>query len=84
MHLLPEDFSSPCWKRLTQTLTARLQELRELNDSASFDPIKTSALRGSIAEVKKILSLADEVSDRPATVPGFAGVGDPMGDQPEM
>lgn len=64
-----EDFRSSTWKRLTQLLEERLQELRELNDNPSFDPIKTSGIRGGIAEVKRILSLAEQASLSPAVDP---------------
>lgn len=64
-----EDFRSRTWKRLTQTLEDRLQELRELNDSPSFDEVKTAGIRGGIAELKRILSLAEEVSLSPAVDP---------------
>lgn len=64
-----EDFRSATWKRLTQTLEQRLQELRELNDNPSFGPEKTAGIRGGIAELKRILSLADMVSLSPAVDP---------------
>lgn len=77
--LKPEDFRSQAWKRLTQTLNERLQELRELNDSPSFDESKTAGIRGGIAELKRILSLADEASLSPAVDPDELSnsVGDP-------
>ena len=52
-----EDFSTPTWRRLTQHLEARLQALRERNDSTSNDQNKTAAIRGQIAAVKEILAL---------------------------
>jgi len=64
-----EDFHSPTWKRLTHALESRLQELRELNDSASFGAEQTAAIRGSIAEIKRILALADKASASPAVIP---------------
>ena len=64
-----EDFLSPAWKRLTQTLENRLKELRELNDSPSFGPEKTALIRGQISELKRILSLADPASLSPAVSP---------------
>lgn len=70
-----EDFHSPAWKRLTQTLEARLQELRELNDNPSFGAEKTALIRGGISELKRILSLSEEVSLSPAVNPDeLAGV----------
>lgn len=67
--LKPEDFRSNTWRRLTQTLNDRLQELRELNDSPSFSAEKTAQIRGGIAELKRILALADEVSASPVVSP---------------
>jgi hypothetical protein len=64
-----EDFQTPTWKRLTQHLEDRLQALRELNDSQSFGPEKTAAIRGSIAEVKRILALASDASAGQAVAP---------------
>jgi hypothetical protein len=69
MHLTHEDFRSGTWKRFSRLLQERLQELRELNDSQSFGTEKTSSIRGSIAEVKRILALADEASASQAVVP---------------
>lgn len=68
--LRTEDFRSSTWKRLTQTLEDRLQELRELNDNPSFSPDKTALIRGGISELKRILSLADQASLSPAVDPG--------------
>jgi len=68
-HMRPEDFRSATWKRLTQTLNDRLQELRELNDSPSFGTEKTAHIRGGIAELKRILALADEASASPVVSP---------------
>lgn len=77
--LKPEDFRSQTWKRLTQTLNERLQELRELNDNPSFDQVKTAGIRGGIAELKRILSLAEQASLSPAVDPDelAQSVGDP-------
>jgi hypothetical protein len=73
--LKAEDFRSQTWKRLTQTLEERLEELRELNDSPSFGPEKTALIRGGISEVKRILSLAERASLSPAVDPDeLAGV----------
>lgn len=77
--LKPEDFRSQTWKRLTQTLNERLQELRKLNDNPSFDQVKTAGIRGGIAELKRILSLAEQASLSPAVDPDelAQSVGDP-------
>ena len=64
-----EDFRTPTWRRLTQLLNERVQELRELNDIQSYGPEQTAAIRGGIAELKKILSLAEEASLSPAVDP---------------
>lgn len=74
-----EDFRSQTWKRLTQTLEQRLQELRELNDNPSFDETKTAGIRGGITELKRILSLAEQASLSPAVDPNelAQSVGDP-------
>lgn len=56
-----EDFRTAAWKRLTKHLQQRLQELRELNDG-QHDATRTSEIRGSIKEVKRILDLADTAS----------------------
>ena len=70
-----EDFRSSTWKRLTQTLQERLQELRELNDTLSFGIEETSRIRGGISEIKRILSLADDASLSPTVDPDeLAGV----------
>jgi len=74
--LTPEDFQSKTWKRLRSSLQARLQELRESNDSPS-EMAHTAAIRGSIAEVKRILALDERASARPAVSPDeLVGAGD--------
>lgn len=64
-HLRLEDLRSETWRRLTTHLQARLQELRESNDSPSCDADKTALIRGQIKAVKEILDLADSVSSSP-------------------
>jgi hypothetical protein len=64
-----EDFRSATWRRLTQVLEDRLQELRELNDNPSFSAEKTALIRGGISELKRILSLAEQASLSPAVDP---------------
>jgi len=56
-HLRIEDFRTPVWKRLTQTLHAELQRLRESNDVASKDEIQTALIRGQIKVLKEIIAL---------------------------
>ena len=74
----PEDFRTPAWKRLSQLIEDRVDELRQLNDNPSFGPEKTALIRGGISELNKILSLADETSLSPAVDPEeLFSVGDP-------
>ena len=74
----PEDFRSATWKRLSQLIEDRVDELRQLNDNTSFGPEKTALIRGGISELNKILSLADEASLSPAVDPDeLTSVGDP-------
>jgi hypothetical protein len=76
--LKPEDFRSATWKRLSQLIADRVDELRQLNDNPSFGPEKTALIRGGISELNKILSLADEASLSPAVDPDeLTSVGDP-------
>jgi hypothetical protein len=78
MQMKREDFRTPTWKRFSQFVEERIDELRELNDSMSFGPEKTAAIRGGIAELKKILALADEASASQAVDPDeLVSVGDP-------
>lgn len=67
--LIREDFFTPTWRRLSEHLDARLSELREQNDRPA-DESETAATRGSIAEVKKILALADEARAGGGITPG--------------
>ena len=64
-----EDFRTPAWKRLSQHVNERIDELRKLNDNASYGPEKTALIRGGISELKQILALADEASASPAVDP---------------
>lgn len=59
-HLQPQDLHSDVWKRFTQFLERRLEQLRELNDGP-HDAAKTSEIRGSIKEIKRILDLTKPV-----------------------
>lgn len=60
--LKPEDFRSSTWKRLSQHIGERVDELRKLNDNLSLGTDKTAATRGGIAELNKILALAEQAS----------------------
>lgn len=51
----PRDFDTQTWQRLRALLTARLQQLREENDSG--DAEITAKRRGRIAELKELLAL---------------------------
>jgi hypothetical protein len=74
----PEDFRTPAWKRLSQHVNERIDELRKLNDSPSYGPEKTAQIRGGISELKQILALADEASASPAVDPDeLTSVGEP-------
>lgn len=59
--LRAEDFRGDTWKRLKQTLTARLSDLRVQNDG-DYDQQKTALIRGQISEVKRLLDLSPENS----------------------
>lgn len=75
-----EDFHTPTWKRLAKTIEDRIDELRELNDQVSLSVEQTAAIRGSIAELKKILALAEQASAGQAVLPGeLTGEDDPPG-----
>lgn len=77
-----EDFRSATWKRLSQHIDERIEELRQLNDNPSFDEKKTAGIRGGIAELKRILSLAEQASLSPAVDPEeLSGAGDTNGQQ---
>jgi hypothetical protein len=65
----PEDFRSSTWKRLSQHIQDRVDELRKLNDNPSYGPEQTALIRGGISELSKILSLAEEASLSPAVDP---------------
>jgi len=60
--LQPGDCQTAVWRRLTQTLEAELQRLRESNDSFGKDEVQTALLRGQISAVKRILALDAKAS----------------------
>lgn len=70
MHF-PGDFNSGVWKRHTQLLEKRLDDLRAQNDSLAADPIKTAAIRGRIDEVKRMLALPTSGSASTEAPPHF-------------
>lgn len=57
--LTPTEKSSGCWVRLSAHLTDMLAELREQNDQLLTEQ-QTGALRGRIAQLKAVISIADE------------------------
>lgn len=57
------DTLSPAWMRLEKAFRARLQRLREENDSG--DEEVTAKRRGRIAEIKDLLAFTDEVRSQP-------------------
>lgn len=65
----PEDFRSATWRRLSQLIETRVDELRQLNDNPSFGIERTALIRGGISELNKILSLAEQASLSPAVDP---------------
>lgn len=69
MALRLDDFRSPTWKRLVTHVEGRIAELRVLNDQP-LAVERTASTRGGIAELKRILALADQASAEPAVVPG--------------
>ncbi|WP_284335428.1 hypothetical protein [Comamonas sp. NoAH] len=58
----PLDFSSPTWKAIAAKAGEQLCVLREKNDSASMDAIRTAELRGRIAVWKELLALPEKVN----------------------
>ena len=56
--LKEHEVTSSTWKTLEQDLQERLQILRQKNDH-SLPLEKTERLRGAIAEIKRILAIAD-------------------------
>ena len=64
-----EDFRTVTWKRLSQHIEERIDELRKLNDSPSYGVEQTALIRGGIRELNKILALAEEASASQAVDP---------------
>lgn len=76
----PEDFQTETWKRFSEHVRARIDELRELND-VSISEQYTAQTRGGISELKKLLDLAPAASSSNGIYPGeLAGV-DPFNGQ---
>ena len=75
-----EDVRSPAWRRLAVMLKARIDELRQANDSPTHGPEQTALIRGGIRELQRILALADNASASPAADPAdMAGVSEQEG-----
>ena len=51
------DFRGETWRALEEMATAKLEGLRKKNDG-QLDDLKTAHLRGRIAELKDLLTLA--------------------------
>lgn len=82
--LKPEDFRTATWKRLSQLVGQRIDELRKLNDNMSFGPEKTAAIRGGVAELSKILALAEEASaSQPVDPDELSALANPASDGQE-
>lgn len=62
--LTPADRASDCWRHIKKHCEERLQALRTKNDN-SLTPEQTAKVRGSIAEMKHLLSLATEKPEPP-------------------
>ena len=60
--LLPDDFRSATWRRLTKTLETELERLRESNDYVHNDAVMTASIRGQIEVIKEILALGRQPS----------------------
>lgn len=70
------DRQSDLWLRLMKHFGARLEMLRRTNDAAELDERQTAALRGGIAELKRLIALndgpvVDQISTGLNTPPGF-------------
>lgn len=74
--LTKDDKAAPVWKRIEAYLNGRLQHLRETNDGMKAEPDRCQHV-GRIAEVKFLLSLAEEQAPNfpglNMSRPGFSG-----------
>lgn len=61
--LASSDVRSVTWKRIEAWAISERQRLREDNDSPALTPERTSHLRGRIAQLNEMLSLAEQASD---------------------
>jgi len=58
MKLTDQEVSNPVWLKLKQELERQLKAAREQND-AQLDEIETAALRGKIANLKRVLAIGE-------------------------
>jgi hypothetical protein len=61
--LTPGEQQTPLYIKLRKHWEARLQELREKNDSAALTPEETARLRGRIDEIKLLLKAGVETAE---------------------
>ena len=59
MKLLPHQVDSPLWRSIEKELQVHLENLRAQNDNPNKDADQTAFLRGRIAEVKRLLNIAE-------------------------
>lgn len=59
MKLAPHEAQTAVWLKVQEFLDKRLAELRGQNDGP-LDPIKTSELRGRIAQLKELRALGEQ------------------------
>ena len=70
MRMQTSDFQTVTWRRLEKQLSARIEELRIMNDG-NLSMEKTAELRGKIAELKQILSLSRQ-SEKLGAIPDIS------------
>jgi len=58
------DLGSETWIFVNRWATDELRKLRESNDNEKLDASKTAAIRGKIAQVKKIIALPEPAKER--------------------
>jgi hypothetical protein len=63
------DIASATWQKLAKHLARRIDDLRAQNDG-QLSELDTARLRGRIAEIKQILSLAEDLPAQSAPVIG--------------
>lgn len=61
--LAASDTRSKTWLKLRSWIEAEIGALRERNDGFHLDQVETAAIRGRIAQLLEMLSLADQASD---------------------